>query len=306
MTDYNGVKFYFQYANPVDTEEELSGQKRPRIRDGEPWESSPYFYWWLFLKKNEDYLATCAGHGEGPCRDLYLDFGDIRDVSFMDWWRARGRHLFCEPHGAEARAIDRWAPEFGDPDYRLVIEIERFGDLDRTIAEIRSIAREHLPANGPRRPLGDQGRASRTVSRALYQCFTNPNLNSLRQHYHAHELLKANPEISDDKLVKAANVSLTGRSVSAAAKAVRKQIKLLIHYAALGAFPITAEAQTQRVAGYLERRRAAALDRRREVAQGLHCEPFGPPFVEEQVPPKPDNLERWRDFISRTEAQYPR
>jgi len=188
----------------------------------------------------------------------------------------------------------------------LVIEIERFGDLDRTIAEIRSIARELLPAEGPRRPLGDQGRASRTVSRALYQCFTNPNLNSLRQHYHAHELLKANPEISDDELVKAANVSLTGRSVKAAASAVRKQISLLIEQVALGAFPITTEAQKQRVAGYLERRRAAALERRREIAQGLHCAPFGPPFVEEQVPPTPDHLERWRDFIRRTEEQYPR
>ena len=298
MSEYDNVKFYFQYANPVETVEELSQQKRPRIWVGEPYESSPYYYYWLFLKENADYLATCSQDGTGPCSELYLDFGDVRPDDFMQWWRDRGRHLFCEPHCAEAYEIEHNNPQFGDPAFRLVVEIERFGDVDRTLAEIRKIIQRQRPEGDPGQPLGDQGRAGRTVSRALYQCFTKPHLLSLRARYDALKLLQSNPDITHEEFVKQAKIKLNGVTAEKASKAYRGELATMVEYAGKGVFPVMTARQAKRVGGYLINRKMAATARRSEVQSGLHCAPFGPPA--QQPPPLPDPNQGFREFLRRT------
>lgn len=57
---------------------------------------SPYYWWFMFLRLNADYKATCKANGKGKCTDLYEDFGDVYKVNFKDWWNARA-HLFAEP-----------------------------------------------------------------------------------------------------------------------------------------------------------------------------------------------------------------
>ena len=278
VSEYDNDTFYFQYANPVETEQELSQQKRPRLWAGEPYESSPYYYFWLFLKENSDYLSTCNQAGEGLCSELYLDFGDVRSDHFMGWWRDRGRHLFCEPHSATAREIDRNRPKYGNPEFRLLIEIERYGDVDRTLAEIRKIIQEQRPENDPGQPLGDHGRAGRTVSRALYQCFTKPHLLSLRSRHEAYILLKREPNITHEKFVEKAKIKLNGLTAEKASQIYRDELAMIVKYAGKGVFPVMSEKQERRVDSYLRNRKRAAIDRRREVAQGLHCQPFGPPL----------------------------
>jgi hypothetical protein len=276
MNDYGGVRYYFQYANPVETAEELSQQRRPQLANARPWECSAYYYWWLFLRENEDYKATCKARGHGPCREVYLDFGDILNIPFMDWWGLRGRELFCEPHGAATRAIEINDPHYRDPAHRLVIEVERFGDLDRVIAEVRQIVRDQ-------QPIGDHGRGGRNVSRALYQCFTKPVLHSLRKHYEVRELLKVNPDISHQDLVDSAKLNV-GQSpgnvgyksaVYSTSENYRKEVGRMIDFAGKGVFPIMTEAQIARTETYIWNRQLAAKERREEVAGGLHCIPFG-------------------------------
>lgn len=57
---------------------------------------SPYYWWYMFLKLNNDYQKTCKTKGRGKFADLYKDFGNVNEVNFKQWWQERP-HLFAEP-----------------------------------------------------------------------------------------------------------------------------------------------------------------------------------------------------------------
>jgi hypothetical protein len=79
-------------------------------------EKSPYFYWWLALTLNKDYIALCdalsveqKSSTNTAIHQVYEDFGDVRYegdkyLAFTKWWRGkvsdtetRGEYLFAEP-----------------------------------------------------------------------------------------------------------------------------------------------------------------------------------------------------------------
>lgn len=57
---------------------------------------SPYYWWFMFLRLNVDYKATCEANGTGKCAELYKDFGDIHNLNFKQWWTEKA-YLFAEP-----------------------------------------------------------------------------------------------------------------------------------------------------------------------------------------------------------------
>ena len=57
---------------------------------------SPYYWWWAFLRLNEDYLKCCELGGKGKLANLYKDFGDVRSDNFKEWWKDKGVELFAE------------------------------------------------------------------------------------------------------------------------------------------------------------------------------------------------------------------
>ncbi len=57
--------------------------------------SSPFFWWFLFLQLNTDYLDTEKNNGVGKCSDLYKDFGVVSNTDFKTWWQMHS-HLFAE------------------------------------------------------------------------------------------------------------------------------------------------------------------------------------------------------------------
>ena len=77
-------------------------------------EKSPYFYWWLALTLNTDYVEICNNPSSSRFKtndsilQVYRDFGDVRYegdkyVAFTKWWRSkvsdgetRGEYLFAE------------------------------------------------------------------------------------------------------------------------------------------------------------------------------------------------------------------
>ena len=81
-------------------------------------EQSPYYFWWLALTLNEEYLELCAGASEctkvkdSLLKQVLADFGDIRYdgdryKAFANWWRSKGNdtetmgeYLFAEPVAA--------------------------------------------------------------------------------------------------------------------------------------------------------------------------------------------------------------
>ena len=81
-------------------------------------EQSPYYFWWLALTLNEEYLELCAAASKGikakdsPLHQVFSDFGDVRYdgdkyKAFTNWWRSKanktetmGEYLFAEPVAA--------------------------------------------------------------------------------------------------------------------------------------------------------------------------------------------------------------
>lgn len=88
--------------------------------------SSPYYWWFMFLRLNADYQATCKANGKGKFSSLYEDFGDIYKVSFKEWWVDRA-HLFSEPKKGYrmmvANSLDEIAPFNSDEVINLVVPL---------------------------------------------------------------------------------------------------------------------------------------------------------------------------------------
>lgn len=77
-------------ARAVSTEKSLEfGDEVRKARNG--W----YGIWYQCLKLSEEYVHCCANHGKGRLRDVYLDFGDVRQP-FPVWWTKTGRYVFAE------------------------------------------------------------------------------------------------------------------------------------------------------------------------------------------------------------------
>ena len=82
-------------------------------------EQSPYFFWWLALTLNDEYVTHCAEVSveqktqtekqKSKIQQIYADFGDVRYegdkyLAFTKWWNSkvndtetRGVYLFSEP-----------------------------------------------------------------------------------------------------------------------------------------------------------------------------------------------------------------
>jgi hypothetical protein len=87
---------------------------------------SPYYWWFMFLRLNADYEATCKAQGQGACAELFKDFGDIYKINFKDWWKEKS-HLFAEPKKgyrmAVANTLEEIAPFGSDEVINLVVPL---------------------------------------------------------------------------------------------------------------------------------------------------------------------------------------
>lgn len=93
-------------------------------------ESSPYYWWWRYLKLNAQYVETCQNLGYGACAALYADFGDVRpdgDEAFWSWWGENGechgrlfqeRTLMTKAHLLESQGD--WQPIMGKYPYVVI------------------------------------------------------------------------------------------------------------------------------------------------------------------------------------------
>lgn len=159
---FAGQILYFRHAPPT-TRKDTASDSRPLSPPyvGAPrYQCSMYYYWWAFLRENEDYVACCTNDGKGPMASLYQDFGDVRGDDFMKWWIDGGRMLFCEPL-EDAVTLMHDIPRDHDSENRVLVSIPIEGDLDRITAEIRLAMGEYrskhrsndLPASRARYPI---------------------------------------------------------------------------------------------------------------------------------------------------------
>jgi hypothetical protein len=105
------------------------GRERKPFDDENPPQSvieSPYYWWFMFLRLNADYKATCKAKGRGKCAELYKDFGDVHKMNFKQWWIDKA-HLFAEPKKGYrmmvAKSISEVAPFDDDEVLNLVVPL---------------------------------------------------------------------------------------------------------------------------------------------------------------------------------------
>ncbi|MDG5469352.1 hypothetical protein P9J64_13570 [Deltaproteobacteria bacterium IMCC39524] len=165
-------------------------------------ERSPYYWWWDYLRRNEDYLACCDAGGTGELAWLYEDFGDVRSDDFRSWWGGslqRGAKLFAEKP-VEVRLEQLDSKDEWDEDWPDDIEV---------IAVNMSIGRRKLQqyfANFLKREhKGKRGRVSlgQVKSTAKYPLYGNFSQHTLRV-----RLITYDAYIENKKLPKSEQVPL--------------------------------------------------------------------------------------------------
>jgi hypothetical protein len=177
-------KLHFIQAAPLKTGKTTrkSLPKKPGGAKAE-WERSVYYYWWAFLRENEDYLLTCEGNGIGPCAKLYEDFGDLRDGDFWKWWRGHN-HLFAEPTERKITVVEDVAG-FEPQPKTLVLEIPLEGKLSHRITQIRRELSKHMSDTRHRKP----------KSEAKYKIHSKPVISALHSYLRTWQLRKAHPTL---------------------------------------------------------------------------------------------------------------
>lgn len=175
--DFGDVPYHYRAPNPP-------------YPQAEGWKCSVYYYWWLYLKRNDDYRLTCEQGGDGPCADLYRDFGNIYAADFRTWWSSHWQ-LFAEPI-AVVEQDNQHAP-FDRP---LTLTIDLQAKRNRVLDDIRFILTE-MQADLVQ---------DRVVSEAHYAIETNPVLSALHQHLVVWDMKKLNEWVDDAVLADLADI----------------------------------------------------------------------------------------------------
>jgi hypothetical protein len=227
--------------------------------------SSVYYYWWEFLRLNDDYMACCEREGRygdnDPShlhlRELYRDFGDVRDrqpgdtaeENFKLWWIERGWVLFVEPSPSKHVKIQT-APFAHNPlnHDKVYICIDRNADLDHLTKTLKAFLN----------PIAKEDMKRHTVSFALYKP-KHLKLAALAKYLKVKKaelehLKKHGVPPSTAKLAELADLDYTGKgqiilnreqevltpmTKATAGRETLKAANNVIKYAAYGQFPVT-------------------------------------------------------------------
>lgn len=236
---------FFRYAPPKperDLFDDLSTAKQPNPPyPGAPgWHRSVYYYWWRFIRLNEDFRRVVRRELAAPGTVAH-DFRHALDFKFRDWWPRYGRYLFCEPPELGLRLEDPPVPA-ARVDDRIVVSIPAHGDLERVLADMRSLLQ----------PVMASKKAEAGGSRARYPVWTKPVLTSLEQHYRILKAHHAHPEWNYIELANAVGIMAAyhdhqdgalNNKKSAVAGRMVKQAKFMVEQAARGRFPVMNQKQ---------------------------------------------------------------
>lgn len=171
------ISRHFPYEHPT-----FGTDKRPKSESA--WKRSVYYWWWEYLKRNQEYIDCCNSGGKGKLAELYNDFGDIRDESFKNWWTSdgRGAKLFAEPiveHTVRLLETGEAAPEQEDL-ITLAIPL----NLPKRFLHkrIRDLLAEHHASK--------RGHQFAKKSRAKYKVQGQPNMPALEQALMVYDAIK--------------------------------------------------------------------------------------------------------------------
>lgn len=173
---------HFAYKHPT-----FGTSKTPNPESS--WKKTVYYWWWEFLKRSENYLRTCESGGKEGLIDLYEDFGDVREITFKDWWtqNSRGYFLFSEP------SVDEIVRVIGEG------EIVPSPKIGICVLLPLNLPKKHLKTKINKLLLKHHdGRAGIQNSRhsfAKYRVSTRPYVGKLEKLLQLYDLKKSNPNL---------------------------------------------------------------------------------------------------------------
>lgn len=162
---------------------------RARPSDAANWNRSIYFWWWEFLRRSDTYKQTCLSKGRIGLTELFVDFGDVFEQTFKDWWNedSRGARLFAEPLISEG--------------------VRRIGSVDEWPSE-QDLIVVAIPLRLPKRYLfkrvrqlvgtfhtGRRGYQVAKTSAAKYRVTGKPNIAGLKTRLRVYDFWKRHPEL---------------------------------------------------------------------------------------------------------------
>lgn len=216
-------------------------------------EKSVYYWWWAYLRKNEQYRLCCERGGKGKLSRLYKDFGDVFNVGFQTWWvsEGRGEHLFAEPlapmHLKKIHSIEEWGEDWTE-DSVMVVAVPLFGSKRLIKRSFDRLLREEHK--------GKPGIPSKLKSESLYPLHTKFSINALQQMMKVYELRQAEPNLTlaqigqklklnlsamPKKMDDPSAIEIKRNSMSAAVSRYLRKANAIIQNVAEGKFPCTDE-----------------------------------------------------------------
>lgn len=181
---------HFQYSHPVFT--------RDNKLKGVYYDDSFYYFWWSYLRLNEDYRKVCESGGDGS--EFYNDFGDVFNVDFRTWWRDgnRGERLFSNSPGQSFYEIkSKDDLEFGPDIVNVSFPVEMK----------LSLIKEKISKIIKSRGHGGRGRKSNPVSNAKYFSSRKAEIPFLRRALKVYQMKSSGEKISVIEIAESAGIS---------------------------------------------------------------------------------------------------
>ena len=109
---------------------------------------SPYYWWWAFLRLSKDYWWVChrrGAVGDQRLKGMYRDFGNVYELTFEEWFMARGKRLLSEELALPAvRKLSPTNLELSHPlERHLILEIPLNMTEKTIISQVRNQLRIH-------------------------------------------------------------------------------------------------------------------------------------------------------------------
>jgi hypothetical protein len=184
----NRSYMYFPSNPPRPEQDETSPDKKakPPYPGAKSYQCSVYYYWWEFLRLNQDYRER-RFEPNSKMAEVFQDFGDVHNDDFVQWWIDTGRNLFRDPRQS-VMIIDGREVGQSPADY-VYLAIPRIGDFKRVLTEIDNMLRPNI--------IDDDRVAAQGGPK--YPLFTTPHLESLHKLliFAKHDLAEGEPSLSD-------------------------------------------------------------------------------------------------------------
>lgn len=240
---------YFRHAPPilerqVDFSAYPSKRPQPPYKGAKGWHCSVYYFWWAFLKENQEFRSGVHRGKDTPEGHVARHFRDVGTMNFPNWWISVGRFLFAEPL-REGIRVEEPPVDPVDLVDRVLLSVPFNGDLERTLSELRSVLAHAFDEQG----------LSAGPSRARFPVLLTTPLHTLYRRYQVWCARRDNPDAPLHEIGLIAGLLPSGplenfdvrRNFASVTSRYYKEADYIVKQAGRGLFPVMNSLQLAQV-----------------------------------------------------------